>query len=269
MPVIGTSVRPRSGGRNGSTALQTTGRADLEGENTAFGAGTPAANAARVAHDLQTPVAIILGLCARIESLGLDPEQAADIGRIRAQAGAIGLAAGTLTSPAAQERPQSLPVDAARATREVASDLAVLGRSRGVQVFVHADTPAYVRDDHGRLRPAIMNLLTNALRQVDHGGRVRCSVKSRRGEVTIEVADDGPGVPPSERTAVLRPYAQGSGIHGHCGLGLSIVSEAAAGLGGSVSIAEADEGGAAFTLTMPQARHPGPHQRRWRAGQPG
>jgi signal transduction histidine kinase len=262
VPGTGIHARPRSGGRHGSTALQQAERVDLGGGKPGSEAGTPAARAARVAHDIQTPVAIILGLCARLEAAGVDAGQAADIARIRAQAGAIGRSAGTLVqSPATQ--PQPTLVDAARLAREVSGDLAVLARDRGAQVIVvDAGAVALVRDDDAQLRPAITNLVANAIRQVGLGGLVRCSVRALSGSVTIEVADSGPGVPPAERDALLRPYAQGSGRRGTAGLGLSIVSDAAEALGGTLTVGQAREGGAAFTLSLPRARSAGTQRRR-------
>jgi len=267
VPAIGTSARPRSGGVIGRAAPQRAGRADPGATDSGSGDGTLADRTTRIAHDLHTPVAIILGLCSRIEAGNLDAQQTSDLERIRAQAGAISAAAATLLIPSEDSSPPPLLLDAVHVAREVASDVAVLARERGARVIVDAGHAAYVRDDHGQLRSAITNLVTNALRQVDEGGCVRCSVRCRASAVTIEVADSGRGVPVDERAAVLRPFTQGSGVSGRAGLGLSIVSDSAGRLGGTIRISDAHEGGAAFTLTVPQAHHPGPHQRRRRSGQ--
>ena len=199
-------------------------------------------------------MAIILGLCARLEDTGLADHQRADVQRLRAQAGVIAAAAGSLlTSHGAAATPPA-EIDAAVIARGIVADLSVLARGRGTQLIVGTPAAAFVRDPGGRLRAAITNLVTNALRQVGEQGVVRCSVAVAGGAVCIEVADSGPGLPAKERDAVLLPFAQGSGARGKAGLGLSIVHDAASALGGALQVGEAAEGGASFRLTIPAAR---------------
>ena len=212
--------------------------------------------AVAIAHDLQTPVAVIAGLCARIEAGGgLSDEQRADIARVRAQADAVSHAATTLLESTRPPAPaEKRPVDVCAITREVADDLAVLAQQRGAIVLVTAEQPAWVLADRDEIRSAISNLLNNAVRQLSGGGCVRCSVRRRPGAIEVEVADSGPGVPEAQRRAVLNDFTQGPGSRGSAGLGLGIVRATARRLGGSIDVGDAPEGGAAFTLTLPEAR---------------
>ena len=247
MPGIGTSARPRFGGRSRSAGPRKAGQRAARPVVLPIG-GT---GAARVGHDLHTPVAIILGLCARLEASGLDAPQLADIARVRAQAAAIAVSADSLLTPAAAAAGRSPDVDAAVVVRDIVGELSVLARACGAQLIADAPVAAPLCDPEGRLSAAITNLVTNALRQVGAQGIVRCSVTRQGGDVCIEVADSGAGLTPSERDDVLLPFTQGSGARGKAGLGLSIVRDAAATLGATLDVGTADEGGASFRITVP------------------
>ena len=112
-----------------------------------------------------------------------------------------------------------------------------------------------VSGDEERLRQVVMNLALNALDAVRNDGTVRVSCgleKPESRDVTIYVDDSGPGVPSAVRDRIFEPFfttkAQGSG------LGLSIVHAIVAQHGGSISIDDAPEGGARFTLRLPRSR---------------
>ena len=95
MSGIRTSACSRSGGHIGSTAPLTAVPA-VSGASVTGARG----GAAAIAHDLQTPVAVILGLCARIEDGGLTAGQQADLTRVREQAQAVSQAARTMVDSA-------------------------------------------------------------------------------------------------------------------------------------------------------------------------
>lgn len=250
MSGIRTSACSRSGGHIGSTAPLTAVPA-VSGASVTGARG----GAAAIAHDLQTPVAVILGLCARIEDGGLTAGQQADLTRVREQAQAVSQAARTMVDSA---RTQPAPArgarcDVAALVRGVVDNLSVLAQARGAELIVVAPRAAIVRGDTGELRSAVTNLVTNALRQVEEGGRVRCAVRRLSGSVEIEVADSGSGIQEGEFAALLEPFAQGSGSRGSAGLGLGLVRDTVARLGGSIALGTAPEGGAALTMTFRDA----------------
>jgi signal transduction histidine kinase len=95
------------------------------------------------------------------------------------------------------------------------------------------------------------NLLSNALKHAR--GRIKVSVRATAHTAIVAVEDDGPGIPPSERDAVLEPFRRGSnstGLPGH-GMGLAIVARIARWLNATVHIADsATLGGAAVSLRL-------------------
>src|SRR4051794_16413330 len=126
---------------------------------------------AAIAHDLQTPVAVIMGLCARIEAGDLSEAQIADLDRVRAQATAVSHAASAMleterTLPAGDRR----PIDVALIAREVADELAVLAHERGAVIVVATGGPSWVLARRDEIASAIGNLVSNGVRQLNGGG---------------------------------------------------------------------------------------------------
>jgi two-component system NtrC family sensor kinase len=106
----------------------------------------------------------------------------------------------------------------------------------------------------GQLEQVVINLVTNAVQACGSGGRVLVSTRrAEGGEVAVEVADSGPGVPESDRERVFEPFfttkTDGSGT----GLGLSIVRNIVEQHHGRVQVARSELGGALFVCALPAA----------------
>ena len=87
------------------------------------------------------------------------------------------------------------------------------------------------------------------------GGHVRVVLDARDGCARLAVADSGPGVPEAERAHVFERFWRGrasTGTSGH-GIGLAVAAEIAHAHGGRIEVADAEEGGALFTVTLPIA----------------
>ena len=97
------------------------------------------------------------------------------------------------------------------------------------------------------------NLVDNAIRYGDHGGRVVVSLNAADGGWVLSVSDNGPGIPAAERERVFERFYRGSGHDTPgTGLGLAIVRMAAQRLGGHVEITDGLDGrGCTFTVHVP------------------
>jgi signal transduction histidine kinase len=110
-----------------------------------------------------------------------------------------------------------------------------------------------VTGDPNHLRQAIANLVTNAIRHTPSGSPIEVSAGRLNGSAVISVRDHGPGLDSDGLEHVFDRFWQadaaraGSGA----GLGLSIVSAIASEHGGSAEAANADGGGAVFSLRIP------------------
>jgi signal transduction histidine kinase len=120
--------------------------------------------------------------------------------------------------------------------------------------------------DPEQLFRVLMNLMRNGLEALDRAGPARGQpaqiviTADFVGDVAIiEVADTGPGVPPSVRAQLFTPFSSSS-RPGGSGLGLAIAADLVRAHGGSIELAPADEQdettGATFRITLPQRRRP-------------
>ncbi|MBZ9798535.1 sensor histidine kinase [Mesorhizobium sp. ES1-4] len=104
--------------------------------------------------------------------------------------------------------------------------------------------------DEGDLSEILGNLVENAARFARSS--VRVNAWATDGEVSIAVADDGPGIPDADRQAALSRGVQLDSKGGSSGLGLSIVSDIVEAYGGSLTMTNADPG---LVVTVALPRH--------------
>ena len=99
------------------------------------------------------------------------------------------------------------------------------------------------------LKQVILNLVTNALDAMKEGGHLRLHVDRIDNAVTLEVADDGPGIPPELRAKVFQLYfttkPKGSGI------GLAMTYRAVQLHNGTIGFTSEDGRGTTFRLQFP------------------
>jgi len=127
------------------------------------------------------------------------------------------------------------------------------GRARGVQFHLAAE-PSWVRGRRERLARAVGNLLDNALKWSPDAGSVEVTCST--GMVTVR--DHGPGIAPGDLPHVFDRFYRSAAARAlpGSGLGLAIVAQVAEEEGGTVSAANAPDGGAVFCLTFPPVAGP-------------
>lgn len=146
-------------------------------------------------------------------------------------------------------------VDLCRVARQVLEDLALLAREREIDLGLETSlTSAPVLGTRHELVVLLNNLVDNALRYCPDGARVTVRIGGSRAQgFTLEVEDDGPGIPPGERSRVFDRFYR---LHGEdqpgCGLGLAIVRAIAEACDARVAILTPPDGrGALFQLRFP------------------
>jgi signal transduction histidine kinase len=213
---------------------------------------------ADVGHELKSPLSIMLALCTRLETAGrLDGADAADVARIRANAYSMLRRVQDLMLMARLESPEpqleAAVVDVAAIVRASVDGFASVAAERALELRVAVPEALPAVADEEKLVSVVSNLVANAIRHAAPGGMVRCSLIAAPGTLILEVADDGPGVPPEQRATIFERYHRGT-LSSGTGLGLAIVGEIAALHGGSVAVGDAPEGGALFTFELPLRR---------------
>ena len=124
----------------------------------------------------------------------------------------------------------------------------------GLELSLEAPERLPGRIDRVAFESVLQNLVDNALRYVPADGRVVVTLSEAAGQVSLSVADDGPGIPREQRDRAFERFWRGdtqADVPGS-GLGLAIVRQAAGRLGGQVRIEDGLAGrGVAFVLSMP------------------
>lgn len=116
-----------------------------------------------------------------------------------------------------------------------------------------AGTPAVLHADTDALTQLLWILLDNAARHTASGGNIWVSVTSRGPHgVTIQVADDGTGIPTGLQQRIFERFYQADPVrrHGGAGLGLAIAAWVAQAHRGTIAAVNNDRGGATFTATI-------------------
>jgi PAS domain S-box-containing protein len=107
----------------------------------------------------------------------------------------------------------------------------------------------------GEIRQVLQNLLVNGIQAMVNPGILEVHTRVLEGGVQVEVLDEGPGVPPDLQEKVFVPFfttkASGSG------LGLTICAQILKAHGGTLSVANRAEGGAAFRFILPLTKPSG------------
>ncbi len=124
---------------------------------------------------------------------------------------------------------------------------------KGIRLVTSIDnSAAEFLVDVDKMPQVLINLLLNSFEAVSEQGQIRLTVEKRKNNMAIVVADNGPGIPESERDKVFTPFY--SKREEGTGLGLAISSRIVESYGGQIHIHSSPEGGAEFTVLMPMNR---------------
>jgi two-component system phosphate regulon sensor histidine kinase PhoR len=224
---------------------------------------------ANVSHELKTPLTAIRGMVETLLEVGQDPRAALPperqlrfLGRIAEQTGRLeGMVADLMALARLEDQRtgadrQVLDLCAVAVKAAAALEPAAQRRSIALRVDV-PDDEVPVLGDAGALRRLVDNLLDNALKYTDDGGRVRLRLRSERGSAVLDVQDSGIGIPPEHRERVFERFyrvdAARTRERGGSGLGLAIVKHVALRHGGAVAVDSQPGEGSTFTVRLPVA----------------
>ncbi|MEP6914104.1 MAG: ATP-binding protein [Acidobacteriota bacterium] len=135
---------------------------------------------------------------------------------------------------------------------------AIEGREQEVVVEIAPDA-AIVQGDPAKLHDALRNLLENATNYAPDGSRIVMGSTRVKDRVILTVADSGPGIPEADLPRVFERFyrvdkarSRSTRDPGGTGLGLAIVKHLIGVHGGTVAVANRPEGGAVFTIALPE-----------------
>ena len=221
---------------------------------------------ANISHELRTPLTLILLPLERlITALAPDNPHLAELESARQNAQLLIAHVNNLLDAAKLDAGgvelHYADADLVRLTRLTSSffESRAVDRDIGFSVVTPEKLPAQV--DPEQIRRVLLNLLGNAFIFTPDGGTIRVEVtEGDGGTAIVGVADSGPGVPAEEREQIFARFHQGKDRAGRStagtGLGLSIVRDVVTLHGGTVTVGEAPEGGALFTVVLPTSAPP-------------
>lgn len=202
---------------------------------------------ANAAHELRTPVAILMERLDDPAESSLLPKLRRDAERIRNIVEQL-LAAVRLDRrvACAQET-----IDLSEIAQSIVDDHALIAVKTGRQVaFESTETCSLICGDRLAVQSILANLIHNALRAEPEGGAVIVRVLAGR---RVEVVDHGDGIAESDRDKIFEPFWRKSDRTPGTGLGLAIARELMGKLGGRIEVGRTPGGGATFLLTFASA----------------
>jgi signal transduction histidine kinase len=218
-----------------------------------------------VAHDLKNPLGVILGRTEILKEMiadagALDDHVKAQIAHIRDAANRLTEMVDDLVSDAMADAlditVRREPVDIAALVQEVAEANRPLAARKKQNIKVTAAPNHSAPCDSDRIREAIDNLVSNAVKYSPLGGAIDLLVEQEPNGIMVEVRDRGAGLSPEDISRLFgrfqRLSAKPTAGESSTGLGLSIVKRIVDLHGGRITVESAGPGkGAAFKMTLP------------------
>jgi len=203
--------------------------------------------AAGLAHETRNPLNIIRGLAQMISKRAdLPGEVQGKSYDIINEADKVAAQLNEFINYSRPREVRRIPLALSPLINEVMRALSYDLEEKSIQWQVLGDAVT-VEADEQMLRQAFFNLVLNAIQAVQRGGRIQIVVKRQNAEATLEVCDNGPGVPPERRAEIFKPYftTQKTGT----GLGLAVVQQIVLAHGWEVECAANEPQGAVFRIS--------------------
>jgi heavy metal sensor kinase len=146
-------------------------------------------------------------------------------------------------------------LDAADVVLETVERFRAVADSKGVDLTVASIEPAMLQGDRSQIRRLVANLLDNALKYTDAGGRVSIGLSREDGGLRLVVADTGRGIPRAEIPRIFERFYRAdpsrSRRTGGAGLGLAIVARVVEFHAGKISVESEPGKGSSFVIELP------------------
>ncbi len=202
--------------------------------------------AAGLAHETRNPLNIIRGLAQLISKQNAPPEIQAKSREIIEETDRVTAQLNEFINYSRPREVRRAPTDLAAVVNEMVRTLHFDLEEKGIDLQLQIE-PIWIEADEQLLRQALFNLALNAVQAVSARGVILIRAGRRtQDEAFIEIADNGPGVPPENRTEIFKPYftthEEGTG------LGLAVVQQIVLAHGWEIHCLAHEPAGALFRI---------------------
>ncbi|MBR6785649.1 MAG: HAMP domain-containing histidine kinase [Clostridia bacterium] len=208
-----------------------------------------------VSHEIKTPITAIEGYATLLQDCD-DPESEAEyIEKILSNTKRLSELVGNVLllskvdNKAIQAKKTTYRLD--EQIRQAILMLEPRWSAKNIEFDVDMDDIEYT-GDKGLIFHVWNNLIDNAVKFSPDGGLVKISLKKIRGKTVFTIEDDGQGINDEEKTRIFNKFYQSDSSHkaeGN-GLGLSLTKNILALCGGEITVENASDGGALFTVVL-------------------
>jgi signal transduction histidine kinase len=216
--------------------------------------------AAGVAHELGTPLGMVLG-CAELTLLddAASPKTHTLARKIVDQVNAMSFIIRQLLDFGRKRTPAATATDLDALVRDGLALLEPLARKHGVRLVTErAKLPVVVRANDVEMGQVLNNIVLNAIQATPAGGevRVRCEVRPGRARgghhvAAMMIADTGTGIPTEALPHIFDPFFTTKDVGGGAGLGLSVTYGIVQDVGGRIEVDSRAGEGSTFTVLLP------------------
>ena len=202
--------------------------------------------AAGLAHETRNPLNIIRGLAQMLsKESAASPEIQKRSRDIVEEADKVAAQLNEFINYSRPREVRRVPVALNSMVNEVVRALNYDIEEKKIRLQIKGELLTIVADEQ-LTRQALFNLLLNATQAVDAGGAIEVMIAKRDGEASLEIRDDGPGVPANLREEIFKPYftTQKAGT----GLGLAVVQQIVLAHGWEIACVSNSPKGAIFRI---------------------
>ncbi len=216
---------------------------------------------ANIAHELRTPLTSISGYMEGLID-GVVPATEETYELVHKEAGRLSRLVNDLQrlsrAESGKEKLDIINLQAAAVLERLSRRLEPQFREKGVELSVDVEPGAPpVLADEDKLDQVLTNLIDNALRYTDAGGRVTVEVRGQDDKVAVMVTDTGIGISAEDLPHIFERFYRAdksrSRERGGTGIGLTIAKRYVEALGGTISVSSKPGQGTSFSLLLPSS----------------
>ena len=208
---------------------------------------------AGIAHELNEPLAKILGFAQLIKKAGsLNVQQTEDIDRIVKASLYTREIIKKLMIFSRQMPPQIAKINLNDVVENILYFIDVRFHSRGIKLTTKLDEHLPpINGDEVQMSQVLVNLITNAVHAMPNGGQITVTTKDKGPFVSLLVSDTGHGMTPTVKQKIFEPFFTTKSVGQGTGLGLSVVKGIIDSHHGKIMVNSVPEVGTKFEILLP------------------